>query len=331
VGLVCALDFGAGLYTKNIALGIEPSIYAGFETDLQINNPNIFRNAPQLDFKVSADVDVFFFAQFFGKEFTHNQETFASLNLFKCSWPLLPSLVENTLGVEKRDEKNPLTFDAKYKLKGGLLGKYMNIRPSFIVYRGGNKVYHITDDKNISNEGTNEFKFVLTNLEHDISYTGKPCILFMGNLYDEDGIPFSSTSPTAAITDVVQTGSAEGSFAHNGGIYNYEFYFYVNSEIKGSKNCTEWGTYAPESVKIYNPLELKDGRITHYWTGWSTNNYATFSQTPYVILKETGQYKYFETHSTTFYHGGSTKSIVDDSFEHNEIILRLDSVRYETY
>ena len=176
----------------------------------------------------------------------------------------------------------------------------------------------------------NEFKFELTDLEHDISYTGKPCLLFMGNIYDEDGIPFSSTSPTAAITDIVQTGSAEGSFTHYGNNFDYEFYFYVNTEIRGSDNCLEWGVYAPNSVDIYYPKELKDGRVTEYWTAWSNNGSATFSGTPYVILKENGDYKYFETHSYTLYHGGATRSIQNQSFN-NIITMRLDSIRYERY
>lgn len=331
VGLVCALDFGAGLYTKNIALGIEPSVYAGFGTDFKLNNPNIFRNAPQLDFNITADVDVFFFAQFFGKELTHAQETLASLSLFSHSWPLLPTLVESTLDVEKRDIEGPLTFDAKYKLKGGLLGRFMDISPSFRVYRGETEIYHIIDDKSIGSDETNEFEFELTDLKHDISYTGKPCILFMGGIYDEDGIPFSSTSPTAAITDIVQTGSAEGTFTHNGNNFNYEFKFYVNTEIRGSDNCLEWGVYDPNSDDIYNPNELKDGRVTQYWTAWSDNGSATFSKTPYVILKETGDYKYFETHSHTLYYGGTTRSVQNQLFDSNNITMRLDSIKYERY
>lgn len=328
VGLVCSLDFGAGLYTKNIALGIEPSVSAGFGTDLQLNNPNIFRNAPQLDLNITADADVFFFAQFFGKEFVHTQETLASLNLFGYSWPLMPTLVENTLEVEKRDFDGPLTFDAKYELKGGLLGKFMDITPSFRVYRGGDEICHLIGNRGIGPDEENSFEFELTDLEHDISYTGKPCILFMGNIYDEDGIPFSSTSPTAAITDIVQTGSAQGAFVHNGEDFEYEFYFYVNAEIRGSENCKEWGVYDPNSDDIYNPNELKDGRVTQYWTAWSNNGSARFSKTPYVILKGEEEYKYFETHSHTLYHGGATRSISLSSHTNDVVVMRLDSIRY---
>lgn len=304
---------------------------AGFSTDLQVNNPNIFRNAPQLSFDITADVDAFFFAQFFGKEFVHSQETLASLSLCSFSTPLLPTLVENTLDVEKKDADGPLIFDAKYKLKGGLLGKYMDITPSFRVYKGGNEVAFIRGKNKIGSKDTEEFEFELNDLEHDISYTGKPCILFMGEIYDEDGIPFSSTSPTAAITDIVQTGSAQGAFNHNGFTYEYEFYFYVNTEIRGSENCKEWGVYDPYSVDVYNPNELKDGRVTQYWTAWSNNGTAQFSKTPYVILKETGGYKYFEKHSHTLHYGGASRYAEIQPFADGNIVMRLDSVRYERY
>lgn len=349
-GLVTKLNFGMGLYTKNIAVGIDPSISAGFSTDFMLNNKNLFRDHPNLDFKVTADADAFFYAEFFGKQFSHAQANLASIELFSHSWPLLPALVENSLEINKRKYDGPLMFDAEYKLQGGLLTELSNklgnqfdaftIIPTFRVFRGGNEVYHIIDAQDIKWLGTQKFEFELGDLEHDVSYTGKPCIIIGNNMYDEDGIPFSSTSPTAAITDIVQTGAANGSFYHNGYNYNYEFYFYVNAQIKGSDNCKEWGIYSPKSDAIYNPLPLEDGRVTQYWTGWSNNPSMTVTQTPYVILKEDGSYKYFEEHSASLYYGGYFASPAKKSNPHTralktiqqgDVILRLDSVKYEKF
>lgn len=350
INFVTSLDFGIGLYTKNIAAGIEPSISAGVSTDFKLNNENLFRNHPNLDFSITADADAFFFATFFGKEFTHEQATLASINLFTYSWPLLPSLVENSLKINKRDYNGPLAFDCEYKLQGGLLtdlsnklGNYTDIFtiiPSFRVYRGGNEVYHMIDNQEINGSGIHTFKYELEDLEHDISYTGKPCLIIGNNIYDENGTPFSSTSPTAAITDIVQTGAAEGEFYHNGSSYKHEFYFYINTQIKGSDNCSEWGIYAPNSPQIYNPSPLKDGRYTQYWTAWSDKSSASFSKTPYAVLKEDGSIKYFEQHLHILYYGGRSSNpaksqefksssnglkIIDDG----ELIMRLDSIRYE--
>lgn len=350
INLVTKLDFGMGLYTKNIAVGIDPSISTGLSTDFKLNNENLFRNHPNLDFKIKADADAFFYAQFFGKEFVHTQASLASIDLFSHSWPLLPALVENTLEINKRKYDGPLMFDAEYKLRGGLLTDLSNklgnhfdaftIMPTFRVYRGGNEVYHIIDAQEIKGSGTQKFEFELGDLEHDVSYTGKPCIIIGNNMYDEDGVPFSSTSPTAAITDIVQTGAANGSFYHNGSNYDYEFYFYVNAQIKGSDNCKEWGIYDPKSENIYNPNALEDGRVTQYWTAWSNNSSATFTKTPYCILKDDGSTKYFEEHSHTLYYGGyfasPTKQSLSEprtlrTFKQGDLIMRLDSVKYEKF
>lgn len=350
VGIVTKLNFGMGLYTKNIAVGIDPSISAGFSTDFKLNNENLFRNHPNLDFKVTADADAFFYAEFFGKEFSHAQASLASIELFSHSWPLLPSLVENSLEINKRKYDGPLMFDAAYKLQGGLLTDLSNklgnhfdaftIMPTFRVYRGGNEVYHIINAQEIKGSGTQKFEFELGDLEHDISYTGKPCIIIGNKMYDEDGIPFSSTSPTAAITDIVQTGAANGSFEHNGGTYDYEFYFYVNAQIKGSDNCKEWGIYDPRSENTYYPEALNDGRVTQYWTAWSNNPSATFTKTPYVILKDDGKYKYFEQHSHSLYYGGyfaspakkaSPRTKALKTIKQGDLIMRLDSVKYEKF
>lgn len=325
VGVYCEVDYGIGVYVENVALGIEPVVSFGLDTDFQLSNPNLLRNQSQLGFNLNADVDVFFLAYLFGKELAHAQESLVSLNLLSYSWPLFPTLLDNTLEVEKRDSDDQLIFDSKYELSGGLLCKFYDIYPSFRVYRGANEVLSVVDDQPVTAVGSNTCRFELKNLEQDIAYTGKPCISFLGNIYDEDGIPFSSTSPTAAITDIVQTGSAQGSFMHEGNEYEYEFYFYTNAEIIGSDSCTEWGIYDPDSVNEYNPLELKDGRVTEYWTGWSNSPSVAFSETPYVILKETGDYKFFETHSIQLYHGTAVKSIIPCG---DDFVVQLDSVKF---
>ncbi len=335
VALVTTLDFGMGLYTKNIAASIDPSLSMGLSTDFKVNNDNLFRNHPTLNFDITGNASVSVYAQLFGKDLFREEMDFASLNIFNYSWPLLPSLVENSLKVTKRDASGPLTFDAEYSLMGGLLSKLnFPLCPVFKVYKGSELIDVVSCSESISENAAKKFTFELTDLEHDISYTGKPCLVIDDNQYDEDGIPFSSTSPTAAVTDIVQTGAAEGSFPHNGYDYKYEFYYYVNAYIIGSDNCTEWGLYDPRSIKIHTPFELKDGNTRMYWTGWSNYSSATWSKTPYVILKENGDYKYFETTIHTTYYGGyfsahSNEAMVPHPMAFSPVSLsgcRLDSV-----
>lgn len=334
LALRCIFDVGCGLYTKRIALSLAPYITHSVSADCRFtDNPNLWRLSPTINFDTNIGATGRLVVDWWGGLKITPELNFIDTNLFHAEAPLLPALEENSIEVEKRDVDGPLTFDAKYQLRGGLLRYFMDIMPSFRVYRGAEEIYHIIDAQEITpGNKISELKYELTGLEHDVSYTGKPSIIFMGNMYDEDGIPFSSTSPTAAITDIVQTGSAHGAFVHNGNDYEYEFKFYVNTEIRGSESCKEWGVYDPNSDDIYNPNELKDGRVTQYWTAFSNNGTATFNKTPYVILKETNDYKFFENHTHTLYYGGVRATNRGNRIHENsgeQIVMQLDSVVYK--
>lgn len=194
VALVTKLYFGMGLYTKNIAVSIDPSLSAGLSTDFKVNNENLFKNNPTLDFEIKAEAKGAFYGQFFGRELFREEMNFVSLNLFNHSWPLLPSLVENSLQVTKRDASGPLTFDAEYSLAGGLLSNLdFPLYPAFKVYKGSELVDVISSMENISGDTAKKFTFELTGLENEVSYTGKPCLVIGDKSYDEDGIAFSSS------------------------------------------------------------------------------------------------------------------------------------------
>lgn len=213
VALVTTLYFGMGLYTKNIAVSIDPSLSVGLSTDFKVNNENLFKNNPTLDFDIKAEAKGAFYGQFFGKELFREEMTFLSLNLFNHSWPLLPSLVENSLNVTKRDASGPLTFDAEYSLAGGLLSNLdFPLYPAFKVYKGSELVDFISSAENISDDAAKEFTFELTGLENEVSYTGKPCLVIGDKSYDEDGIAFASslTCPDSHHPHLIDLGLPSG-------------------------------------------------------------------------------------------------------------------------
>lgn len=213
VALVTTLYFGMGLYTKNIAVSIDPSLSVGLSTDFKVNNENLFKNNPTLDFDIKAETKGAFYAQFFGKELFREEMTFLSLNLFNHSWPLLPSLVENSLKVTKRDASGPLTFDAEYSLAGGLLSNLdYPLYPAFKVYKGSELVDFISSAENIYGDAAKEFTFELSGLENEVSYTGKPCLVIGDKSYDEDGIAFASslTCPDSHHPHLIDLGLPSG-------------------------------------------------------------------------------------------------------------------------
>lgn len=213
VALVTTLYFGMGLYTKNIAVSIDPSLSVGLSTDFKVNNENLFKNNPTLDFDIKAETKGAFYAQFFGKELFREEMDFVSLNLFNHSWPLLPSLVENSLKVTKRDASGPLTFDAEYSLAGGLLSNLdYPLYPAFKVYKGSELVDFISSAENIYDDAAKEFTFELSGLENEVSYTGKPCLVIGDKSYDEDGIAFASslTCPDSHHPHLIDLGLPSG-------------------------------------------------------------------------------------------------------------------------
>lgn len=213
VALVTTLYFGMGLYTKNIAVSIDPSLSVGLSTDFKVNNENLFKNNPTLDFDIKAETKGAFYAQFFGKELFWEEMDFVSLNLFNHSWPLLPSLVENSLKVTKRDASGPLTFDAEYSLAGGLLSNLdYPLYPAFKVYKGSELVDFISSAENIYGDAAKEFTFELSGLENEVSYTGKPCLVIGDKSYDEDGIAFASslTCPDSHHPHLIDLGLPSG-------------------------------------------------------------------------------------------------------------------------
>lgn len=196
MAIVAKIDFGAGLYTKNVALGIETSVKASLSTDFKLNNNNLFRDHPNLDFNLTVDADAYFLVQFLDKELVHGQANFASFNLFSHSWPLLPSYKESSLKINPRTGTWPLVYDAEYSLTGGLLNvggitsELLSIKPSFIVYKDDEEVYHIVDEQSIDGPMEQKFTFELDGLEDGIVYVGKPCIIIGDKIYEEDGKSF---------------------------------------------------------------------------------------------------------------------------------------------
>lgn len=319
-----SVDFGLGLYTTRIASGITPKLSFKLEADLNMNEPNLFRNESSILASANVKVDAFFCTDLLFKKLVYVPAS-VTYELGSWEWPLTPRLKENSLIVEK-GLSDPLTFFASYQIEDkGLLSELMNIYPAIHVYKGSEEIYLQQTDQSIYN-GT--YTFPLTGLDKDTHYTAKPAVLMWNIAYDEDGVPFSAITPTAAITDIVQTGADYGldAFYYDGQYWDYEFKFYVNVHLVGSQYCESWGIYDPNSVKKYNPCELKEGRQTQYWTAWGNSSSATFSKRPYVILLD-GDYIYYNesSHTLTYSEFGDFKSLPLD-IGYGDLVFRLDSV-----
>lgn len=319
-----SVDFGLGLYTTRIASGIKPKLSFKLATDLNMNEPNLFRNESSIVASANVEADAFFCTDLLFEKLVYVPAS-VTYELGSWEWPLTPRLKENSLTIEKGSSE-PLTFYASYQIEDkGLLSELMNIYPAIHVYKGSEEIYLQQTDQSIYN-GT--YTFPLTGLDKDTHYTAKPAIVMWNIAYDEDGVPFSAITPTAAITDIVQTSASHGTdaFYYDGQYWDYEFKFYVNVHLVGSQYCKSWGIYDSNSIKKYNPCELKEGRQTQYWTAWGNSSSATFSKRPYVVLLD-GNYIYYNesSHTLTYSELGDLKSLPLDISSGN-LVFRLDSV-----
>lgn len=263
IGPVIKIDFGIGLYTKNVAAGITNSLKAILSTDFQLNNIELFSKSPELEFNIVADADAFLVAQFFGKEFVHEQEEFASINIFSTEWPLLPKLKENSLKISKRTnltrtiDDEPLIFNAEYELTGGLLNvddiasESLSMKPSFRVYNEEEKeVYHLVcDEQKITGTEKQKFSFELTGLEQDVTYKGVPCLSIAGKIYEEAGKDFSALCTNESHPHFIDLGLPSGTLwccMNAGGTEPTDFgRYYLMSEAKNISNIMGDGYSAP--------------------------------------------------------------------------------------
>lgn len=195
--------FGLGVYTKGIAVELQPTAAFAFGADCQLLNPNLFIEGPELTFEARIDTYAAAFVRIFGKEFFGEQGQLASLSLFKKEWPLLPRLVDETFNVIEfsDDESDPddeetgadsLAFVANYALDPGLLCRFMDIEAGFGVYEGGNEVYHLFNESRIEPTQTNKYAYKLGKLKYNTIYFGCPSIRIGNTVYNGNGIEFIS-------------------------------------------------------------------------------------------------------------------------------------------
>lgn len=318
------ISMGLGLYTKHLNGEISPSLMFSGSADFNLLDLNAFRNESALKTKISANVEAEFSVDLIFKKI-QGVKTSLSYNLKALEFPFLPRLVDSSVKVEK-GLSDPLTFYASYKLEDKGLLSFM-FYPAIHIYEGSKEVMLQKKD---GTAYAGDYVFPLVGLEKDHHYIAKPALCFrpIDICFDEDGVPFSAITPTASITDIVQTSASHGTdaFYYDGQYWDYEFKFYVNVHLVGSQYCKSWGIYDSNSIKKYNPCELKEGRQTQYWTAWGNSSSATFSKRPYVVLLD-GNYIYYNesSHTLTYSELGDLKSLPLD-ISSGDLVFRLDSV-----
>lgn len=294
IALNLPFKFGLGVYTKGIAVELQPTAAYAFGADCQLINPNLFIEGPELTFEARIDTYAAAFVRILGKEFFCEQGQLASLSLFKKEWPLLPRLVDETLIVRELGEENTIEdelegkdsvdFVASYTLKPGLLSKFLDIRPGFTVYEAGNVISRTIDENPIRNEELNcTYKFA--NLKSETPYYGRTCIKLGNNIYEGAGVEFKKVD-TRPIRWIEST-------------ENWKAYFYYDDIGQLSKVC-----YKEEGYSVTRTFSYGDN-VIHERRTCSDDDYSPTSD--YIF--EAGHLKTVKS-----YDGTSTSFVYSEDY-----------------
>ncbi|MCM1050737.1 MAG: hypothetical protein NC349_02135 [Paenibacillus sp.] len=283
LNLVLKVDFGLGLFTKNIASEISPNIKAGFSTECNLNNTNIFKENPSIDFDFTANADVLLYAYLFGHEFAHAQENLATLSIFSHKWHLLPTVKENSFSITDNASDN--TYNAKYSLSGGLLTLFHEIYPAMRVFDDDNEVYTLISDANKISYASKEYEFNLKNLENDKTYSASPAINLFGKIYEHDPQKFSRNELVGTWKETYEDGYSIITFNADG-TWNEEDHYDVIDTFYGTytldtdrkilyKHCLGGSDGPFESEFFY---KIIDNKLYLEWTDGDDHNPGPYTR-----------------------------------------------------
>ncbi len=195
IGPEFLIHLGCGLYTKDIALMLNlcPNIIAsaelGFTGEISTNHWKI--NNDIINLTGSIDLEGEIIAKLFGVDRYIQRVKMARFELFKSSIHIFPELQPTSIIVSKSND-TPLTFGAKYNIEGGLLPLLSDYKVGIIIKESDSYIHSEFANKKIPPVGAEIFTYTLNNLAKDIEYTAIPCVSINGDIYEWEGIPFSS-------------------------------------------------------------------------------------------------------------------------------------------
>ena len=252
-GIKCVFDVGCGLYTKNIALELNPYLKCSLDADLRLTgNDNGWKPSSKLNFDIKAGANGRLVINWFGDLKLTPTLNFFETKLFHKEWPLMPTINQNTFSVQ-RNNINPFVFDAKYDITGGLLSMFGNIYPGIAVYKDGELVYKKNASSKTSFNNRQTANFKLDGLQAEASYTAKPIITVYGIDQKLEGIPFSVLCPDSHHPHAIDLG------------------------IGTRFSCCNVGASSPAQYGNYYEWKEAPSAVSKWGGGWSVPSLSQFN------------------------------------------------------
>lgn len=199
IGPEFAFKAGTGLYTKNLAVVLQPTVSASvgasitFSTEVRQNKPKVEADA-DATFDVEAELEGAIEANIMGKRHKIGTSDLQkiSLNIWNTTIPIFPKLDNESFDINVREGFTPLMFDAQYSVTGGLVAKLWGGKLGLRIEKNGEEIYTKQSGSQILFSVPTTVAFELDELGENVSYSAVPCILFKNAIYEWNGKDFSS-------------------------------------------------------------------------------------------------------------------------------------------
>ena len=235
----CLFDVGCGLYTKKIAISIDPYFKYQFGAELLYTwdkestkkESNIFTN-------IIVGADGKMVIDWFGALKYAPEMNFIETEIADWEYPLIPRTKENTFTVE---EKGQGSYDSTYEVEGGFLSALFDIYPGIAIYKNDELVHREVFAEKTSFKEALETNFSFDGLEEGITYTAKA----FARLWEQDFVMETQIFPDDRWVDL---GLSVLWAKYNVGATSPEEYggYYAWGETE------EKSSYTLENYKYYN-------------------------------------------------------------------------------
>lgn len=261
----CIFSVGCGLYTKNVALELDP--YFKYQTGAELvysAGEDSEKTESNLFLGITVGADGKMVINWFGGLKFAPEMKFIETELARWDYPLIPVTKEDSFSIEEGEGSG--TFDARYVAEGGFLSWLYDIYPGIAIYKGEELVYEKTFSEKADPLEPLDVSFILDKLEDGTTYKAKAFV----NIWDHDFVMETITFPDNRWVDL---GLPSGILwaAYNVGATSPEEYgdYYAWGEIEPKSN------YNADNYK-YSSTD-SDGYLTGSYIG------SDISETKYDV------------------------------------------------
>ena len=186
----CLFSVGCGLYTKNVALELDP--YFKYQTGAELvysAGEDSEKTESNLFLGITVGADGKMVINWFGGLKFAPEMKFIETELARWDYPLIPVTKEDSFSIEKRNDSN--TFDVQYVTEGGFLSWLYDIYPAIAIYKGEELVYEKTFSEKADPLEPLDVSFILDMLEDGTTYKAKAFV----KVWDHDFVMETMTFP----------------------------------------------------------------------------------------------------------------------------------------